>query len=101
MDYKVVWTELALKDVEDIAKYIEKDSFTYASSVVTKIMDTTGYIESFPFAGRVVPEEKNDLLREHFVYSYRVIYEIQNSIIYILSVVHGKRILNLTNSQIN
>ena len=41
MDYEVIWTDEALCDVEEIAKYIEKDSFFYASSVVTKIIDTT------------------------------------------------------------
>jgi hypothetical protein len=32
MDYEVIWTEESLCDVESIAKYIEKDSFFYASS---------------------------------------------------------------------
>ena len=30
MDYKVIWTEEALTDIESIAKYIEKNSFFYA-----------------------------------------------------------------------
>jgi hypothetical protein len=63
-----------LCDVEEIAKYIEKDSFFYASSVVTKIIDTTSLLESFPFAGRIIPEENDESVREHFVYSYRIIY---------------------------
>jgi plasmid stabilization system protein ParE len=72
MDYEVIWTDEALCDVEEIAKYIEKDSFFYASSVVTKIIDTTSLLESFPFAGRIIPEENDESVREHFVYSYRV-----------------------------
>ena len=72
MDYEVIWTDEALCDVEEIAKYIEKDSFFYASSVVTKIIDTTRLFESFPFAGRIIPEENDESVREHFVYSYRV-----------------------------
>ena len=93
MDYEVIWTDESLCDVEEIAKHIEKDSFYYASSVVTKIIDTTSSLELFPLAGRVVPEENDDSVREHFVYNYRIIYEIRGSVVYVLAVVHGKRIL--------
>ena len=80
-------------NVEEIAKYIEKDSFFYASSVVTRILNTTRHLESFPLAGRIIPEKNNESVREHFVYSYRIIYEICNSVVYVLAVVHGKRVL--------
>ena len=49
MDYKVIWTNEALIDVEKIVEYIEKDSFFYASSVVTKIINITRLLKSFPF----------------------------------------------------
>jgi len=93
MDYKVIWTDEALEDIEKIAEYIEKDSHYYASSVVTKILNTTRNLSTFPYSGRILPEEENDNVREHFVYSYRVIYEIINSLIYVLAVVHGKSLL--------
>ena len=93
MGYKVIWTKEALADIEAIAEYIEKDSFFCASSVVSKILDVAKFISTFPFSGRVVPEENNEVVREHFVYNYRVIYEIRKDTVYILAVVHGKRIL--------
>ncbi|MEA3275335.1 MAG: type II toxin-antitoxin system RelE/ParE family toxin [Pseudomonadota bacterium] len=43
--------------------------------------------------GRVVPELGQDNIREHFIYSYRVIYEIQNEDLHVLAVIHGKRLL--------
>ena len=93
MGYKVIWTKEALADIEAIAEYIEKDSFFYASSVVSKILDVAKFISTFPFSGRVVLEKNNEVVLEHFVYSYRVIYEIRKDAVYILAVVHGKRIL--------
>ena len=94
MDYKVIWSDDALRDVEDIANYIEKDSHYYASAVVTKIIDITRILSTFPFAGRVVPEESIESVREHFVYRYRVIYEVtDNNIVYVLAVVPGERLL--------
>jgi len=44
--------------------------------------------------GRVVPEISNDRIRERFVYSYRLIYEIGNRTITILAVIHGKRLMD-------
>ena len=94
MDYKVIWTDEALSDIEEIAEFIEKDSHFYASVVVTNILSTTRKLVSFPYSGSIVPEESNKFLREHFIYSYRVIYEIRDFSIYVLAVVHGRRLLN-------
>lgn len=32
-------------------------------------------------------------MRERFVYSYRLIYELQDESIHVLAVIHGKRLL--------
>lgn len=93
MDYKVIWSLEALNDIEEIAKYIERDSHFYACSVVTKILSTTDLLSTLPLSGRIVPEEGNGNVREHFVFSYRIIYEICDDTIYVLAVVHGKRML--------
>lgn len=46
-----------------------------------------------PRLGRIVPELSDPNVRERFVYSYRVIYELRESAIEILAVIHGKRLL--------
>ncbi len=56
-------------------------------------MATAVSISTFPKIGRIVPESNNGNIRERFVYSYRVIYEIRNSHIEILAIIHGKRLL--------
>ena len=93
MDYQVIWSLEALTDLEEIAEYIERDSHFYACSVVTKILSTTSLLRTFPLSGRIVPEEENENVREHFVFSYRVIYELSGKDINVLAVVHGKRLL--------
>jgi toxin ParE1/3/4 len=40
-----------------------------------------------------VPEKNEESIREIFVFQYRIIYEILTSEIHILTVVHGKRII--------
>ncbi len=93
MDYQVVWSPEALNDIEEIARYIERDSHFYAASVVTRILQKTSLLKTFPFSVRVVPEEMDENVREHFVSNYRIIYDIRDNFVYVLAVVHGKGML--------
>ena len=93
MDYRVTWSPTALDDVDAIAEYINRDSPAYTRAVVNKILDTARKLEVFPNAGRIVPELDDNEIREHFVYSYRIIYRIQNNDVLIVAVVHGRRLL--------
>lgn len=40
-----------------------------------------------------MPELNEEAIRELFVYNYRIIYRIQNEIVTIVAVIHGKRLL--------
>ena len=93
MAYQVVWSSKALEDVEGIAEYISRDSASYAGVIVEKILDATRNLSNFPLLGRV-PEFKEDRIRELFVYSYRIIYQVQDEIVTIAAVIHGKRLLS-------
>lgn len=97
MAYQIVWSSTAIEDVEAIATYISRDSSAYAAAVVQKILDVTRNLINFPFSGRIVPELKEDTIREKFAYNYRIIYRIENDTITIASVIHGKRILDVEN----
>jgi toxin ParE1/3/4 len=79
MAHRVVWSPRALADVEAIAAYIASDSITYAKAVVRKILASTRTLEHFPRAGRKVPEFDNETIRELFVYSYRIIYAVEEA----------------------
>ena len=48
-------------------------------------------LRSFPNRGRVVPEVGDESLRELFVKSYRLIYEIQREHVVILALIYGVR----------
>lgn len=93
MDYSVRWSLEATEDLESIAEYIARDSEFYARSVVSKILAVSRKISEQPMIGRVVPEIDKKEIRERFVYSYRLVYKIQNSTITIVAIIHGKRLL--------
>ena len=101
MDYRVSWSPTALDDVDAIAEYINRDSPAYTRAVVNKILDTARKLKDFPNAGRAVPELDDEAIRECFVYSYRLIYRIQEHDVLIVAVVHGRRLLEPLLDQID
>lgn len=46
-------------------------------------------------SGRVVPEMKVAGFREVFAFSYRIIYRVEEDVVTIVAVVHGKRLLEI------
>jgi plasmid stabilization system protein ParE len=93
MAHRIVWSPQAMADIEAIADYIEKDSLFYARAVVAKVVAMTRHLAQFPFSGRVVPEIQAPAFREVFAFSYRVIYRVEEDVVMIVAIVHGKRLL--------
>ncbi len=93
MAFTLKWSEEALEDIESIATYIEKDSPIYAKSVVSKFFEKAEMLQEFSKLGRKVPELNDPMIREIFVYSYRLIYRVNAQEILFVAVVHGKRLL--------
>jgi addiction module RelE/StbE family toxin len=87
----VKWSIPARRDLKQIHDYIAKDSKYYAKTVIQTIVGKTEKLGDFPEIGRVVPEIDDPNIRELFVYSYRLIYEINPEGLEILAIVHGKR----------
>jgi toxin ParE1/3/4 len=93
MAYRVVWSRRASDDLAAIADYIATDSPTYAGIVVKKVVHQTRALSRFPRSGRKVPEFDNENIRELLVFSYRVIYRLEEREVVIAAVIHGKRML--------
>ncbi len=92
MAYKVVWSPEAIEDLQSIAEYIQRDSEFYTRAVITKILDVSRSIKEFPLIGRIIPELENENVRERFVHSYRLVYQIKTHHIIIVAVIHGRQL---------
>ena len=88
---KLIWTEPSLSDLQAIFDYICKDSEYYDSIFVSEIIDSAEKLIDFPKMGRIVPEYQQNDIREIIVQSYRVIYQLEQNQILILTVIHGRR----------
>lgn len=94
MDQSVIWSLEALDDIDNIAEYIGRDSIYHAQQVVEQIFELSDTLLKQPQLGRAVPELNDPQVRERFIYSYRLIYEIKEPEIHIMAVIHGKRLLD-------
>jgi toxin ParE1/3/4 len=75
---KVVWTDSAIKDLNDIGEYIARDSQRYAELTVEKLFNSVDILEKNPKAGKMVPEFEDDNIRELIRGSYRIVYHLVN-----------------------
>ncbi len=87
------WSEESLQDISGIAEFIARGSAYYAQHVVEAILHKGEAMIHFPESGRVVPELEDESIREQFIFSYRVIYQLSEDEISILAVIHGRRLL--------
>ncbi len=88
---KVIWTEPALKDLNDIINHIAEDSLIYAERFGIRVVEAPRRLIQFPYCGRIVPEFKDENIRELIYGSYRIIYLARKNVCYIIAVIHGSR----------
>ena len=91
MARKVIWAYTAEEDLDAVASYIHKDSPTYAASFVERALEAGRSLDEFAERGRIIPELKDSSIREIFIYSYRLVYRIEDARISILALIHGRR----------
>jgi len=86
---KTVWTELTIEDLRSIHSYISHDSKFYADRFLETIISRTAQLEYHPMSGRIVPEFRNETLRERIEGNYRIIYKMNSDFVAIVRVHHS------------
>ena len=92
-EVKIVWSEEALKDIEEIISFISKDSELYAVNFASKIVSAVETLKVFPEIGRIVPEYGDLKMREIIYRNYRIVYLIEERAVEIITVFHGSKLL--------
>lgn len=91
----VVWTARARDGLDEVLAYIAEDSPEAVEKVLDVVLGVADSLAFFSHRGRIVPEIGDQNIREVFVYSYRMIYEVLASEVRILAFLHGARDLDL------
>ena len=91
---RIVWAQAARQALDDAIGHIAEDSRDAARRILTRALEAASTLTSFAERGRVVPELGDPAVREVFVYSYRLLYEIRNDTVVVIGFVHGARDFN-------
>ena len=95
--YIVKWTAPAREDVNEIIDYISETNINYAVKILDKIEAAVKDLSTFPERYRIVPElEKYGyfLYRNIVVEYWKIIYKIENNLVYIMLVIDSRRNLD-------
>jgi len=90
---KLKWTETATRDLLSIRRYIAEDNPTAAQNWIARLRSRAGNTVHAPLAGRKVPEVSRDDVREGIEGNYRIVYQVHNDHISVLTVFEAHRIL--------
>ncbi|MBN1670775.1 MAG: type II toxin-antitoxin system RelE/ParE family toxin [Kiritimatiellae bacterium] len=90
---RLIWTEPALLDLDEIAEYIALDDPLAASRYVQKVFDRVERLEAHPQSGKRPPELPRSPYREVVVPPCRVFYRVEGDAVYVLYVMRSERLL--------
>lgn len=94
--YRVEITRTAETDVDEIWAHIGADSIEHATRFVIQLEEKIGALERMPYRCPPIPENKllGTEYRHLILGDYRVIFRVKASIVYVLRIVHGNRLLD-------
>ena len=78
MAFKLIWSPAARDDLHDIVVFIARDNSNRAMSFGYELISETDRLQEFPELGRVVPEYRDDSIREIIFRPYRIVYRIDH-----------------------
>ena len=92
--YEVLWTKSAQLDLLEIIDYIKSDSEMNAYKIFERIKKKASELNLMPFKGRIVTEFRKyniNKYREIIISPWRIIYLIENHLVYVLNVIDSRR----------
>jgi plasmid stabilization system protein ParE len=96
MKAAILWSERARRDLLEIGDFIARDKPQAAAAWVGTILDAVQRTALFPTSGRIVPEIDRSDIREVILENYRIVYQLSETTIAILSVFESHRLIDQT-----
>ena len=95
MKYKVLIDPLAKQDLKEIFLYVAlNDNLQSANKLLDSLEEICYKLEAYPERGHIPPEIRSTGIKKyleiHFK-PYRIIYEIEGNIVYVHTVLDGRR----------
>ncbi len=91
----IIWTAKSLRDFEDLIEYIAKDAPMAARRFAQKMIAKVDLLQDQPLLGGVVLEDVTRTYREILQGNYRIIYRIDEEVVYLVAFHHAARLLDV------
>ena len=88
---RIVWSEPALDNLDEVAEYIALDNLMAAKNLVQMVFEKVDRLKDFPNSGRKPPELGNTRYREVIAGPCRVFYRTNENNVLILHVIRSER----------
>jgi toxin ParE1/3/4 len=75
---EVVWAESARGALDEVITYIAQDSRSAAMDVLEAAIKAAASLATLSERGRAVPETNDPVIREIFVFRYRLMYRVEH-----------------------
>lgn len=93
---RLIWTEPALQDLEQIADYIALDDHQAARRLVRAVFEKAELLESFPEMCSVPHDLPESQYRHLIVGPLRIFHRIEGEKVFIVYVMRSERLLRLS-----
>ena len=88
---RVVWTRHARDGQDAVIEYISQESPEASAKILDLVLESASSLNSLSMRGRIVPELQDPTVRETFIYSYRLLYQVTEEEVRVLAILHGAR----------
>lgn len=89
---RIVWTEPALLELDEIADYISLDKPAAARRFVQRVFERIEQLATHPKSGSVPTELKGTQYRQLVIAPVRIFYRTKDYAVYIVYVMRGERL---------
>ena len=88
---RIIWTEPALQDLDQIADYISLDKPTAANRFVQRVFQRVEQLASHPKSGSIPNELNGTPYRQFVIPPVRIFYREQDDMVFIIYIMRGER----------
>jgi|SRR5690625_1748466 len=92
---RIIWTEPALQELDEIADYISLDDPAAAIKLVRNAFERVDHLAQYPKIGKLVEEFETSVYREIILPPCRIFYRITANIVYIIHVIREEQLLHI------
>jgi addiction module RelE/StbE family toxin len=92
--FEVLWTEVAIRDLEQIVDYVAQEAPIAAQRIFDSIAERARTLNTLPLRGRIVPELARfeiQIYRELIIPPYRLLYRVTTDHVFVVGVFDSRR----------